>query len=103
VNRFLIDDILDNYHSLRGQALDFLGNLIKEQLAHLIPPLLPVANATFGISPLIDEAEVHAHYKADARIYAGIQAARRADRWWHLHVLRRPYPYLLPPPIDRGL
>jgi hypothetical protein len=30
-------------------------------------------------------------------------AARRADRWWHRHALRRPYPYLLPPRIERGL
>lgn len=103
VRRFLIDGILDNYHSLRGQALDFLGNLIKERLAHLIPPLLPVANAVFDLSSPIDEAEVRAHYKTDARVYAGIQAARRADRWWHQRVLGQPYPYLLPPPIDRGL
>ena len=37
VNRFLLRGILDNYHSTRGQAMDFLGNLIKEGLADIFP------------------------------------------------------------------
>jgi hypothetical protein len=30
-----------------------------------------------------------------------IQRLRTADRLWHFKVLRRPYPFLLPPPVDR--
>jgi hypothetical protein len=30
-----------------------------------------------------------------------MQAARRADRWFYRNILRKPYPYLLPPRIDR--
>ncbi|MDH3652814.1 MAG: DUF6206 family protein [Myxococcales bacterium] len=101
VNRFLLHGILDNYHSVRGQAMDFLGNLIKEGLADIFPPLIPLANEVFALSPEITEKEVRAHYKSDAQTYAFIQSARRADRWVYRKLLRKPYPYLLPPPIDR--
>ena len=102
VHRFLLRGILDNYHSLRGQALDFLGNLIKESLEGLFPALVPVANEMFELAPKITEDEVRSHYKSDAQTYALIQAARRADRWVHRHVLRKPYLYLLPPRIERS-
>lgn len=101
VDRFLLRGILDNYHSTRGQALDFLGNLIKEGLGDIFPPLIPIANEVFGLVPRITEEEVRAHYESDARTYAFVQAARRADRWVYRNILRRPYPYLLPPRIDR--
>lgn len=101
VNRFLLRGILDNYHSVRGQALDFLGNLVKEGLANVLPPMIPVANEVFELDPQITQQEVRAHYKSDAQTYAFVQAARRADRWVYRKLLRRPYPYLLPPRIDR--
>ena len=101
VNRFMLQGILDNYHSKRGQALDFLGNLIKEGLGGLLVPMIPIANQVFSLSPEITEAEVRAHYKSDAQSYALIQFVRRADRWVHRRLLRKVYPYLLPPRIER--
>lgn len=101
VNKFLIRGILDAYHSTRGQAMDFLGNLVKEGLGDIFPPLIAMANQVFELSPGITEQEVRAHYKSDAQTYALVQAARRADRWVHQKVWRKPYPYLLPPRIDR--
>jgi hypothetical protein len=101
VNRFLLRGILDNYHSLRGQAMDFLGNLIKEGLGEMFPPLIPLANEVFDLTPEITDKEVRAHYKSDAQTYSFLQAGRRADRWFYQNVLRKPYPYLLPPRIDR--
>ncbi len=101
VNRFLLRGILDNYHSVRGQALDFLGNLIKEGLGDAFPPLIPIANEVFALDSPITEQEVRAHYKSDAQTYAFVQVARRADRWVYRNILRKPYPYLLPPRIDR--
>ncbi len=102
VRRFLLQGILDNYHSTRGQALDFLGNLIKEGLGDVFSRLIPLANDVFALSPEITEEEVRAHYKSDAQTYAFIQAARRADRWVHRNLLRRSYPYPLPPRIERS-
>lgn len=101
VDRFLLKGILDNYHSTRGQALDFLGNLIKEGLGEIFPHLIPMANEVFGLSPTITEEEVRAHYKSDAQTYEFVQAARRVDRWVYRRILRKPYPYLLPPRIAR--
>lgn len=101
VDRFLLRGILDNYHSVRGQALDFLGNLIKEGLGEIFPSFIPMANEVFDLSPEITEQEVRRHYKSDAQTYAFVQAARRADRWVYRNLLRKPYPYLLPPRIDR--
>ena len=101
VNRFMLKGILDNYHSARGQALDFLGNLIKEGLGQLLVPMIPVANQVFEFSSPISEGEVRAHYKSDAQSYALIQSVRRADRWLHQHILHKPYPHLLPPRIQR--
>lgn len=101
VNRFLLRGILDAYHSTRGQALDFLGNLIKEGLGDVFPPLIEIANEVFALEPEITEDEVRAHYKSDAQTYAFVQAARRADRWIYQNILRKPYPYLLPPRIER--
>jgi hypothetical protein len=101
VNRFLLRGILDNYHSVRGQALDFLGNLIKEGLGDAFPPLIPIANEVFALDSPITEQEVRAHYKSDAQTYAFVQVARRADSWVYRNILRKPYPYLLPPRIDR--
>ena len=101
VNRFLLRGILDNYHHTRGQALDFLGNLVKEGLGDIFPPLIPSANEVFGLTPEISESEVHAHYKSDAQTYEFVQSARRADQWLCRNILRKPYPYLLPPRIDR--
>lgn len=102
VERFVLRGILDNYHSVRGQALDFLGNLIKEGLGDLVPPLLPLANEVLSLSPPITEGGVRAHYKSDAQTYAFVQAARRVDRWVQQNLLRKSYPYLLPPRIERS-
>jgi hypothetical protein len=101
VDRFMLRDILNAYHSTRGQAVDFLGNLIKEGLGDIFPPLISVANAVFGLTPKITENEVRAHYKSDAQTWALMQAARRADRWFYRNILHKPYPYLLPPRIER--
>ncbi len=101
VNRFVLRGILNNYHSPRGQAMDFLGNLIKEGLGEIFPSLIPLANEVFDLSPGISEKDVRAHYKSDAQTYALLQGARRADRWFCRKVLRKPYPYLLPPRIER--
>ena len=101
VDRFLIKGILDNYYTTRGQALDFLGNLIKEGLPELIEPLIEIANRVFELESPITAKETDAHYRSDAQTYAFIQAARRADRWWHQKLLHKPYPYILPPRIER--
>ncbi|MFF7728700.1 DUF6206 family protein [Streptomyces sp. NPDC008001] len=91
--------IFDKFYTPRGVVLDFLGNLHKERLDALVPAFLEQANAR--ITPALTAGEVAAYYKGDASMWELIQRLRKADRAWHLKVLRRPYPFLLPPDADR--
>ena len=91
--------IFDKFYSARGIVLDFLGNLHKERVAHLVPGFLEQANAR--LETPITEAEVSGYYEQDARMWEQIQRLRKADRAWHRKVLHRPYPFLLPPDVRR--
>lgn len=103
VRRFLLRSILDTFYDPRGVTLDFLGNLLKEGFAQLLPALIAHANAVGGpaATPPFREAEIRRYYRGDARTWALLQRLRRADRVWQRHVRRRVYPFLLPGPIDR--
>ncbi|TDD80536.1 DUF6206 family protein [Actinomadura rubrisoli] len=91
--------IFDKFYATRGVVLDFLGNLHKERLGHLVPVFLEQADAR--IDPPITAEEAAAYYKGDARMWEVIQRLRKADRLWHRKVRRRPYPFLLPPDVVR--
>jgi hypothetical protein len=101
VRRFLLGSILDPYYSVRRAALDVTGNLRKEGLAEHVPMAVSIANERLDIDLTVDEVE--AHYRRDARLWSLLQRARRVDRAWQRHVRRRPYPFLLPGPVDRGV
>ena len=45
--------------------------------------------------------QVRQYYAGDARQYAALQWARRAERWVKMRVCCQVYPHLLPPPIAR--
>ncbi len=94
VRRFVLPGILDRYHDPRTVSLDLASNLIKEHLDHLVPEVLS-ATAERVARPLSGE-EVRSDRRSDARLWAALQAVRRADRAWQRHVRRRPYPFLLP-------
>ncbi|CAM5350311.1 DUF6206 family protein [Streptomyces abikoensis] len=91
--------IFDKFYTPRGVVLDFLGNLHKERLGALVPGFLAQANAR--ITPALTAEEVAKYYRGDAAMWELIQRLRKADRAWHLKVRRRPYPFLLPPDVDR--
>lgn len=91
--------IFDKFYDRRGVVLDFLGNLLKERLDHLVPMFLEQANARMP-RPITAE-DVAAYYRDDARMWELIQRLRRADRFWHRTVRHRTYPFLLPPAVDR--
>ncbi len=101
VRRFLLDSILDPYYSPRRAALDLTGNLRKEGLAEQVGVAVSIANDVLGVDLTVDEVE--GHYRRDARLWAALQRARRVDRAWQRHVRRRPYRFLLPGPVDRGV
>lgn len=101
VRRFLLSSILDKYYRPRAIVVDFLANLIKENLEDRIPRFLEAANA--GLESAIDESEVREYYKSDARLWAFMQKIRRLDRLWQRRIRRRVYPFLLPPKIARNV
>ena len=99
VRRFVVPDVIDRYHRPRTAVLDVAANLLKERLDRWIPTVLDAAGER--IDPPLGEEEVRRDYRRDARTWAALQAVRRADRAWQRHVRRRPYPFLLPSPIER--
>lgn len=99
IKRFLAPRILDGYRDLRDVYLDLCGNLIKERLDAWLPRFLDAVRDHLD-APLTEE-EVRRYYRSDARLWALLLALRRMDRGWHQHVLRRPYPFLLPKRIER--
>lgn len=99
VRAFLLDAILATYHDPRRAVLDMVANLFKEGLADLLPVAVDAANAR--VDPPLTRGEVRSHYARDARMWALLQRLRRVDRAWQRHVRRRPYPFLVPPDIER--
>ena len=101
VRRFMLGDILDPYFAVRPAALDVASNLHKEGLARWVPALVDIANERLDVD--LEPEEVRRYYRRDARLWSLLQRARRVDRAWQRHVRRRPYPFLLPGPVDRRL
>ncbi len=99
LRRFVAPGILDTYRDLRKVYLDLAGNLLKERLEGWLPTFLDSFNAHLD-EPLTED-EVRRHYRSDARLWAALLRIRRLDRAWRRRVRRRPYPFLLPGPIER--
>ncbi|MGA9633835.1 MAG: DUF6206 family protein [Solirubrobacterales bacterium] len=99
LRRFVAPGILDTYRDLRKVYLDLAGNLLKERLEGWLPAFLDRFNAHLD-EPLTED-EVRRHYHSDARLWAALLRIRRLDRAWRRRVRRRPYPFLLPGPIER--
>ncbi len=99
VDRFLLTEILSHYYDPRAVLLDLAGNLHKERLTGIIPPLLEAANRV--VSPAITQAEAAKYYRSDAWLWEFLLRVRRADRAWQCKVRHRRYPFLLPGRIER--
>jgi hypothetical protein len=108
VKRFVAPDVVHRFQSLRPTYLDLCGNLLKERLDAWLPHFVDAVNRVLldditqppAREPVTVE-EVRRFYRSDARLWQVLLAVRRADRWWQRTVRRRPYPFLLPGPIDR--
>lgn len=98
-----VPKVLNKYFTLRGQLLDLLGNLRKEELDHLAPMLTGYVNERFDFDQPITDDEIRRYYNEDAKMYALVERLRKADRWFQNTILRRTYPYLLAPNVVRNL
>jgi len=99
VRRFVLPSVLDTYFAARPISLDLVGNLHKEHLDRWIPEAIAIFNARFDLA--LSEAEVRQYYRRDARLWGWMQRVRRLDRAWQRGIRRRPYPLLLPGPVER--
>ncbi|HEX6116746.1 MAG TPA: DUF6206 family protein [Solirubrobacterales bacterium] len=97
--RFVAPGILDTYRDLRKVYFDICGNLLRDRLDAWLDPVLEQVNGHLGEPITADQ--VRRYYRRDKLLWASLLRARRLDRAWHLHVRRRPYPFLLPGTIDR--
>ena len=99
IGRFVAPGVAAAYREPRHVIVDLAANLVKERLEGWIPAVLEAVETV--VEPAITSEEVHRHYRSDARLWEAMLRLRRADRWWQRHVRRRPYPFLLPGPIER--
>ncbi len=97
--RFVVPHVIDQYHDPRGVVIDLLANLIKDDLEPYIAPFLELANPR--LSRPISDDEVRRYYEGNARVWGAWQAMRRCDRFVRTRLLGKPYPFLLPGPIQR--
>jgi len=98
VRLLLLRSITSTYHRPRSVALDLVANLLKERLDSHLPLAVEVAGGRFGVRFTVDE--VRRHYRADARLWRALLALRRFDRRFR-RAIGRPYPFLLPGPVER--
>lgn len=99
VKRFLVRGIIDEYFDVRTTKLNLLAQFHKERLLPLLPVALDIANE--GLAEPITRKEVDTYYRRDALMWESLQRLRQMDRYWHLRIKRRPYPFLLPGKISR--
>ena len=106
IRLLFVKDVMNRYYDRRQVVIDVLANLYKEKRVDVIPALLVKANdflqesAQDGSFEPVSADEVAGYYKEDARIWSIYLAFRRLDRWIH-RLIGRPYPYVLPGPVDR--
>jgi len=99
VRRFALPDILATYYDRRRILLDAAANLFKERLDALVPTAAVVFSER--VDPPITTLEARRYYRANAVLWEVLQRLRRLDAWWSRTIRRRPYPFLLPPKIER--
>lgn len=107
IRKFFLDDVMTRYYDPRQVVIDLLANFYKEQRPDLIPDLVFSANTFFAnegqelqVEPL-EVKEISDYYGEDAFIWRFFLTSRRIDRFLHLIVLRKEYPYILPGKIKR--
>ena len=107
IRLFFLKDVMNRYYDFRKVVIDLIANFHKEQKSVMIPGLVETANRFFAeecrrfdIKPLTAD-EIDDYYKEDALIWRLYLAFRKFDRFLHLNILNKPYPYILPGNIKR--
>lgn len=103
----VLGDVVGHYYNLRGLTVDMIANFHKEGMSELVVELVEVANdffskegRTLGMFP-ISQKEVDSFYRKDAAVWSAYLDLRKLDRFFRTKVLRKDYPYVLPPRVKR--
>jgi hypothetical protein len=107
IRLFFLKGVMTRYYDFRLVTIDLVANIYKEQRPELVPMLVEAVNGFFaGLKGEFDIApvtvdEVQKYYREDSFIWKVYLALRKFDRFLHLKLLRKPYPYILPGEIKR--
>ncbi len=102
-----LQDVISRYYDPRMAVVDLIANLFKEKRHDLVRPFIEEANRFLGMEPAgpdfkpITFKEVRAYYREDAFIWSLFLGFRKLDRFLHVRILDKPYPYILPGKIRR--
>ncbi|MDD5447562.1 MAG: DUF6206 family protein [Actinomycetota bacterium] len=107
LGNLVLEDVVGHYYDLRGLVVDMIANFHKEGMSELVGELVEVANdffsqegKTLGVFP-ISQKEVDSFYRKDAAVWSVYLDLRKLDRFFRTKVLRKDYPYVLPPRVKR--
>ncbi len=107
IKLFFLEDVVSRYYDHHLVVADIIANLYKEGRGDLVVPCIAEANRFFDeevthlkVKP-ITLPQIKSYYREDAFIWRLYLALRRLDRFLHLKVLGKPYPYILPGKIRR--
>ena len=73
--RFVVPRLIDKFYERRALFVDILSGFYSEQLAHLLPEVLPEWNAV--VAPEITEKEVLGYKRRNERLWRALAALRR--------------------------
>jgi hypothetical protein len=102
-----LEDVVSRYYDPHLVVSDIIANLFKEGRQDLVEPFIGEANRFFEntVPHLkarpITLKEVRSYYREDAFIWSLYLLLRKLDRFLHLKIMRKPYPYILPGKIRR--
>jgi len=107
IKLFFLEDVVSRYYDHHLVVSDIIANLYKEGRPDLVEPFIEEANRFFAeqvphlnVRPITIK-KVKSYYREDAFIWRLYLVLRKLDRFLHLRVLRKPYPYILPGNIRR--
>lgn len=107
IKRFFLQDIISRYYDHRLAVVDIIANIFKEQRKDLVEPFINEANRFLSAYDARHEEkpitlkELRSYYREDKFIWSLFLGFRRLDRFLHVHILKRPYAYILPGEIRR--
>lgn len=101
LRKWVVPGVLEKYHILRSNLIDFIGNLYKEGLEESIPESIEIANSY--LESKISMNEVYSYYRMDAFLWEFIYLLKKINYWWITTIRKTTCNFLISPPTDRKI